>query len=87
MAGLLPSLSSISAPPDQHTIRTFVVGAAVGVAALTATRALRSYSQELRTKEQREALPLRPIEVRSDEVADGVTGLIGTQLASLFTSV
>lgn len=60
--------------------RNFVLGILVGFSvSLTSTVLLNSYNDRRRNKTVQD-YPARPIEIRSDEIVDGVVGLIGMGL-------
>ena len=63
--------------PTGSLARQLFYGVLVGIALSLTTSSLSSYYQQRRRKIAEAAFEPRPIELRSDEVVDGVTGLIG----------
>lgn len=57
--------------------RELVVGVFLGVAFSLSSRSLALYLQSRRRERIDAAYPPRPIEIRSDEILNGVAGLIG----------
>lgn len=64
--------------PTPSTARHLFYGVLIGFAlSLGASSAAQSYQKRKRERLEAAEPSLRPIELRSDEVLDGVTGLIG----------
>ncbi|KAI0633530.1 PALP-domain-containing protein [Trametes polyzona] len=63
--------------PSKATNRYLFYGVLVGLALSVTTTSVVSYFQERKRKREELTFEPRPIELRSDEVVDGVTGLIG----------
>lgn len=57
--------------------RDLVIGLVVGITVSLSSTSLALLVQEWRRKKAISRIPPRPIELRSDEVVDGVIGLIG----------
>lgn len=60
--------------------RDLVIGLVVGVTLSLSSTSLALLFQNYRRKRAISRIPPRPIELRSDEIVDGVIGLIGTPL-------
>lgn len=79
--GFLPSF--IAAHPRLSGISSLLVGLLAGISlSLTSSSLLKSYEERKRkaAEDRLLELPERPIEVRSDEIVSGVSGLIGAQV-------
>ncbi|KAI0044201.1 PALP-domain-containing protein [Auriscalpium vulgare] len=63
--------------PSPSTARHLFYGVLIGFSLSFATTSVALAVRERRREKPSEALTLRPIELRSDEILDGVTGLIG----------
>ena len=71
--------------PTGSSARQLLYGVLIGIAlSLTAT-SVNDYVQERRRKHAPAVFEPRPIELRSDEVVDGVAGLIGLCPISLLS--
>ncbi|KAI1795520.1 PALP-domain-containing protein [Ganoderma leucocontextum] len=69
--------SIIDKLPTASSTRQLFYGALVGIALSLTTTSVNNYFQERKQKIATGAFEPRPIELRSDEVVDGVAGLIG----------
>lgn len=63
--------------PSALTIRHLVYGALIGFSLSVTSTSLALYYQERKRQRIQDRFEPRPIELRSDEVVDGVAGLIG----------
>lgn len=75
---MAPSWLSLPALPTPTTSRHLLYGLLAGLALSITTSTVTSYSNERKRKQTQTAYDARPIELRSDEVVNGVTGLIGS---------
>jgi cysteine synthase A len=67
--------------PSPATARNLFYGVIIGCAlSMTGASLVQAYRRKLRADEEVGDAGMRPIEIRSDEILDGVTGLIGTCL-------
>ena len=63
--------------PSVLTVRHLVYGALIGFSLSVTSTSLALYWQQRKRERIQERFEPRPIELRSDEVVDGVAGLIG----------
>ena len=63
--------------PDRSPTRSLLYGIFIGLALSLTTTSVLTFYQEQKKKTLPPAFEPRPIELRSDEVVDGVAGLIG----------
>ncbi|KAH6914416.1 tryptophan synthase beta subunit-like PLP-dependent enzyme [Coprinopsis sp. MPI-PUGE-AT-0042] len=63
--------------PSRTTVRHVFYGIVIGISMSLATSSLTLARQRRKRERIEESFPPRPIEVRSDEIVNGVTGLIG----------
>jgi cysteine synthase A len=84
---VLPSMFLDFLPPLPRTARPLVLGIVLGISLTISSSAVVQYFQQRRrrialSQSQISELESRPIELRSDEVLNGVIGLIGAALCS-----
>ncbi|GJE90025.1 cysteine synthase [Phanerochaete sordida] len=80
MLSWLPPLSEKSLPfhlPSALTVRHVLYGVLLGFSLSVTSTSLALYFQERKRERLQDQFEPRPIEIRSDEVVDGVAGLIG----------
>ena len=82
MASWLSSFSSWFRFPQASTTRHIFYGIVLGLSLSVTSTSLVLYTQKRRRERLERIYDKRPIELRSDEVVDGVTGLIGAWLVS-----
>lgn len=68
--------------PSSLTIRHLVYGALIGFSLSVTSTSLALYWQQRKREREQDKFEPRPIELRSDEVVDGVAGLIGRSESS-----
>lgn len=71
--------------PSRSSNRYIFYGVLVGLALSLTTTSVVSYFQQRKRKRTELTFEPRPIELRSDDVVHGVTGLIGTLDIAAFT--
>jgi cysteine synthase A len=76
---------------DVRITRDLVVGAALGLSLAISSASLAAYIQSRRQRRLREIeaepeYPFRPIELRSDEIVQGVTGAIGNAVIAALST-
>lgn len=76
MSSLLPGSIKLQLP-NSLTVRHLVYGALIGFSLSVTSTSLALYWQQRKREREQDKFEPRPIELRSDEVVDGVTGLIG----------
>lgn len=80
---VLPALPSLSGTWDRlisrvtHRTRGLILGLALGLTLSLSSTRLAAFWQSYRRKQAIQALPKRPIELRSDEICPSTVGLIG----------
>lgn len=67
--------------------RQLLYGVLLGFSLSVTSTSLALYFQERKRQRVQEQFEPRPIELRSDEVVDGVTGLIGRSLGNKFVNI
>jgi cysteine synthase A len=72
----LPSIWDRLRPPSRLT-RDLLWGLVIGVTVSLSSTTLALLAQSWKRKQSIAKIPPRPIEIRSEEVVDGVIGLIG----------
>lgn len=81
MSNASPSWLQFSTPSTaKHVAYGVIIGIMLSAAATTTVSLLPSSYRERKRQRRTEAssVPPRPIEIRTDEILNGVTGLIGT---------
>lgn len=63
--------------PSRFAAKHVLIGFLLGISLSLTTSSLAALHKSRKKEKQTRQLPLRPIELRSDEVVNGVTGLIG----------
>ncbi|EAU91082.2 hypothetical protein CC1G_03250 [Coprinopsis cinerea okayama7 len=76
-AAILDKLPHWARWPSQTTVRHVLYGILIGISLSLTTSSLAGARRKKRKERIEESFPPRPIEVRSDEIVNGVTGLIG----------
>ena len=75
-ASLRPQSISFRMPPAL-TVRHVLYGILIGFSLSITSTSLALYFQQRKRERLQDRFEPRPIEIRSDEIVDGVTGLIG----------
>ncbi|CDZ98135.1 palp-domain-containing protein [Phaffia rhodozyma] len=76
--GMLPQFPFHLSPPSSWKIsRQLYIGLFLGFTISLSSTTLALFFQQRRTKKATSKVPPRPIELRADEIVDGVAGLIG----------
>lgn len=79
MFSWLQALTARPVLPATHTTRYLIYGIVIGFTLSFTSTSVTQYFRDRRRKRIESLSEPRPIEIRSDEVVDGVTGLIGTK--------